>query len=73
MLAEVKRIGEFFLGKRKLIPIKMFEAGCSGGERLRRDMDLDFIPTGPVEVRVKNGEKGKVYEVDETRLRRPKK
>ena len=45
------RVGEFIIGKRRILPIKKFDVGINdGAERISRDWGLDFVPRGGIEV-----------------------
>ncbi len=71
MLERIKQIGERIVGTRKKIEVDDFAMGSnlSGGERLRRDLNLDFTPKGTLEAKVIRRGEGRTIEIDIGSLR----
>ena len=67
----LRRIAELVVGKRKMIRVSDFDVGITrkGGERLKEDLSLGFVPRGRVEVRRSRVDHQEIITVDVTRLR----
>ncbi|HEX8923510.1 MAG TPA: hypothetical protein VF828_02150 [Patescibacteria group bacterium] len=69
---EIRRLWDFVTFRRGFERVKNFQRrmGISGGEELKKDYGLTFVPEGRVEVIYTRKDHQTYFRIDEERLRR---